>query len=338
MNNAEIFEKKMKAGKGKLIVGLILVAMCVVNELSFYLVMKKTKDNPVSFEDVEKVGQYSCIDVRLISDGFADYSDENSTSMSAYYVFDEENMYIASMSKSTNKKFDKIYDYYTKDEGENDESEPEAVRICGLTETIPANLRKYGVEYYNNVFPEDKITNSDFDAYFKYYLNTERGPEEDFTISSMVAGVFLLVAIIVLACYYRDVRRTKKTLNKYANEMDKIRMEIAAPDTIYEPKAKMFLTKERIINVANGMEIYDFSDIIWIYPHELRQNGYTTQRSIYVVTKDTKAHLIANISTSKKNNLMFDEIYESLLLRIPDAMHGYTKDNRDKIKEMSKKK
>lgn len=337
MNNTEIFEKKMKAGKGKLIIGLILIATCLINVFSFYIAMKKTKDNPIAFKDVDSVGQYTCIDAILISDGFADYGTDSSTSYSAYYIWDEENyIQIASMDKNGFKKFDDLLDYYEKDE--EDAKMPDPVRVCGLTESVPTTLRKYGVEYYNKIFPDDKITNTDFDGYFRYFINTNKGPEEDLTIGLMVGGVFLLVALIFLGCYVRDVRRTKKTLAKYANEMDKIKMEIGAPDTIYEPKAKMFITKERLINVANGMEIYDFKDIIWLYPHELRQNGYTTQRSIYIVTSDTKAHLVANISTSKKNNLMFDEIYESLLLRLPDALHGYTQENKNKVKEMSKKK
>ncbi len=336
MNNIEIFEKKMKAGKGKLIVGLILIVGCLFNELSFYMVMKGIKDDPVAFEDVEKVGEYTCVDAISVSDGFADYGTDTSTSYSAYYILDEDNFYIAGMNKSKFKEFDDLIDYYT--EGEEDDEMPDPVRVCGITETVPTNLRKYGVEYYNKLFPENKITYADFDANFKYFINTNRGPEEDFAISSMVAGIFLLAGAIVLGLYFRDVHKTKKTLTKYANEMDKIKMEIGSPETIYEPKARMFITNERIINVANGLEIYEFKDIVWIYPHELRQNGYTTQRSIYIVTSDTKAHLVANINTSKKNNLMFDEIYESLLLRMPDALHGYTQENKNKVKEMSKKK
>ncbi len=338
MNNSEIFEKKMKGSKTKLIVALVLIAMAIINEFSSYVVMKKEMDNPVAYEDVEKVGQYTCIDAEYITYDFANYSssESSSASMSYYFIEDEENTYIASMSNSTYKKFDDIIEYY---ENWDEEAEkPDSVRVCGLTETIPSTLRTYAVKALNENFEEGNITNAMFDEYFKYYINTERGPQEDFQIQSMVAGVFGFVGLIFAILYLNDKRKTKKTLSKYANELDKIKMEIAAPDTIYNPKTKMFLTSERIVNVASGMEIYDFKDIIWLYPHELRQNGYTTQRSIYVVTKDTKPHMIANISTSKKNNIAFDELYESLLIRIPDAMHGYTQENRDKVREMSKKK
>lgn len=336
MSNVEIFEKKIKGTKGKLIVALVLLAMCIINEFSFYMVMQDVKKNPVAFSDVSKVGEYSCIDVRDISDGFADYSNDDSTSMSAYYAIDEENLYIISLNKEEYKKFDEIVDYWVN--GDEDAKEPDPVRVCGLTETIPSNLRSLAVEYYNEMFPDNTITNTQFSQYFEYYLNTDRGPEEDFMVSSMAAGVFLIIALIFLALYINDKRKTKKTMAKYANEMDAIKMEISAPDTLYEKKAKVFLTANRIINVSSGMEIYDYKDIIWVYPHELRQNGYTTQKSIYVVTKDNKAHIIANISMSKKNNVLFDEIYESLMLKMPDALHGYTKENREKVKEMTKKK
>lgn len=336
MNCSTEFERHMKTSKGKLIVALVLIAMCLINEASSYMVMQNIKEKPIEFGDATKAGQYTCIEVDYISDGFADYSDSNSTSMSAYYVSNEDELYVVGMNEETFKKFDKIVEYWTSDD--EDMEEPEPVRLCGNTDTIPANLRDLAVKYYNQGATDNKITSTDFSNYFKYFLNTQAGPEEDFVIQSVVAGIFGFIGLLFLILYLRDANRTKKTLAKYANEMEKIKMEIASPETIYEKKAKIFLTKERLINVANGMEIYDYKDIIWVYPYEMRQNGYTTQRSIYVVTKDTKAHLIANISASKKNNLMFEELYESLLIRLPDAMHGYTKENKDAVKEMSKKK
>lgn len=329
MNYSEEFEKKTRASKVKLIVALLFFASGLINIGAFYMTMKDTKDNPVAYEDA-KIGEYTCIEATMLTDGFAEYTGDD---QSAFFAIDDERFYIVSMKDSEYDKYEDLVKYTF---GETDE-EPEPVRFCGYTETIPDQMRKYGVEYYNEIF-ETEITATDFTRYFKDYIDTTRKPEDDFSVSCLAGGVIGFVGLIFLLLYLNDIRKTKKTLAKFANEMDKIKMDVASPETIYEKKAKVFLTKEYLINVASGLEIYEYKDILWVYPYEFRQNGYTTQKSIYVITKDTKAHVVANMSTSKKNNITFNELYESILIRVPDALHGYTKENKDKVRELSKKK
>lgn len=332
MSNAEIFEKKTKPSKGKLIAALIIFAMCFFYEFGFYMSMKDVKDDPVALTEATDIGKYACVDVYGMTDYFAEKTGGDDPDQKYYFVADEKYIYIANIDKKALEDLDE----FLKADEETEEIDP--VRICGLTETIPADLKKLAISSYNEMLGQEFLNNTNFNEYLgNYFLNTAIGPEEDFLIQSFVAGIFLVVGLIVLCVYFNDVRKTKKTMAKYANEMDAIKMEIAAPDTLYDKKAKVFFTNKRIINVASGMEIYDYKDVIWVYPHEFRQNGYTTQRSIYVVTSDKKAHIIANINTSKKNNILFDEIYESLMLKMPDALHGYTEENRRKVKEMSKK-
>ena len=77
--------------------------------------------------------------------------------------------------------------------------------------------------------------------------------------------------------------------------------------------------------------------IVWIYPHEYRYNGSLSQKSIFVVTKNSKAHKLATVSASKKNLVMFDELYNTFLNRMPNVLSGYTKENKEKAKELYQK-
>ena len=99
----------------------------------------------------------------------------------------------------------------------------------------------------------------------------------------------------------------------------------------------MYITKNYLISYAAGLELYDYKDIVWIYPHEYRYNGSLSQKSMMIVLKDSKTKKLATVSASKKNLNMFDEMYESLLNKMPDVLSGYTKENKEKAKQLYQK-
>ena len=124
---------------------------------------------------------------------------------------------------------------------------------------------------------------------------------------------------------------------KYADRWDKIIEEINASDSIYYKNARLYLTRNYLISYQNGLEIFDYNDIIWVYPHEYRYNGVVTQKSIFVVSRNSKAHKLATLSTSKKNRVLFDELYNTLINKMPDILKGYTKENIKAAKELYQK-
>lgn len=89
-----------------------------------------------------------------------------------------------------------------------------------------------------------------------------------------------------------------------------------------------------MVSFMSGLEVYDYNDIVWVYPHEYRYNGSLSQKSLMIVTKNGKAHKLATVSASKKNLTLFDEMYDTFLNRVPNALSGYTKENKEKAKEM----
>ena len=78
--------------------------------------------------------------------------------------------------------------------------------------------------------------------------------------------------------------------------------------------------------------------MLWIYPYELRYYGFKTAQSIYLITKDGKKHIIASMSVvTKSSKEAMEEIYQTILKKNPKILNGFTKENRQKIKELTKK-
>ena len=336
MDKEKEFKKNIKVKTGTLIIGLIMLALGIGLEIFAYLHMKNTTENPIILEDANKEGEYVCLNVESMTDYFATYGTEKKASQKVYFLFDDKYMYMANLNENGLKELESIMEYaYSEDENKE---KPEPIKVCGITTFIPSKLKSLAINAYNEMADEKILTNSNFESYLTdFYINTEGGPKEDIIWQSLLIGCLSLPGIALIFSYLKNAKMTKATLSKFTNEMDRIKSDACAPDTLYEKKASIYLTKDYIINFATGFEIYNYNEIIWIYPYEFRQNGVITQKSIYVVTNDSKVHVIANMPTSKKNNIRYDEIYESLLLKVPNALHGYSKENVQKSKEMYKK-
>ncbi len=170
------------------------------------------------------------------------------------------------------------------------------------------------------------------------YLDTNINKLNEMSVEITSAAFIGIIGTSFIIVYICRVITTQKTLKEFGDKFEQIKRDALDEDVIYNKKAKVYLTKDYIINFAKGLEIIDYNDISWIYPYEFRQNGALTQKSIYVITNNSKTHIIASVNVSKKMLAYFDEIYNSLLLKVPDALHGYTDENRKIFKERNKKK
>lgn len=211
-------------------------------------------------------------------------------------------------------------------------------KICGYTKQIPSKLKSLTISAYKEIFGTSVLTNSNFaDVFGSYYIDSASTPMKNFTMNASIGGMVSIVGFVILGIYIKNVLKTKKALQTNETRIEEIKRQVGAPDAIHESKAKVFLTKDYLINYANGLEIYENKDIVWIYPHELRRNGFVQSRSIYVVTSNSKVHIVANLNASKKNNTLFDELYQEFLDKLPDVLHGYTKENREEAKNRYRK-
>lgn len=337
MKKSEDFLKNInKANKGKLIAGIILLLVAVFSIVSAYLLEQNKKKNPMALLDVNKTGIYAKLDVQYLLDYFAVYDDQ--PNKKAFIAYDEDSiMYIVVLNENDITKLQKILDYtYAEEEPEE---VPAPVSIYGKTEEISSDLKKLAISYYNEVYGQEFLTNSNFENYFGiYYLDTNI----DFTESSLFtgvisAGIFGVIGLILIIVFILRKNKTKKVLEKYNDNMYKLLNSIDMESCYYNKKTKVYFTDTCIINYASGLEVIEYKDIVWIYPHEYRYRGAIT-KSIYVVTRDSKVHILSQLGINKKTGIMFDEEYQTLINRNPEVLLGYTKENAVKAKELYIKK
>lgn len=329
MEKRSEFEKSLKTGKWLLIViAFLLCSALVTCGSSFFLEKEK---EPISLVDA-KVGDYSYVDVKIMSDYFAT-NDYTGKEHKTYFVWDEKYIYIVDLNDESREKLNEIYDYsYNSKEEENI---PDSVRIIGTAKTIPSDMREITINQYNKMFGSEKLTSANFQDYLgTVYLDTYEKPMDEPLISCMAAIPQLFVALILFIIFYSTRRRTKKNITRLGDEWDSVLQEVDSSDCIHYKKAKIYLTRSYLISYQNGLEVFNYENIVWVYPHEYRYNGRVNQKSMFIVLKNSKARKLATVNASKKNLIMFDEMYESFLNRVPNVLSGYTKENKEKAKEL----
>ncbi len=335
MSNREEFEKNLKKDKIYLILGILFFAFSAISAVIIYLNVQKEMKDVVPLADVKTEGKYASVDVQVMTDYFAT-EDSTAIEHKSYFVWDDKYIYIVDLNDETREKLNEIYDYsYNQEE---DAVAPATVTIKGMTKTIPSNLKKIAIDSYNKLFSENLLTSSNFSTYLGVvYLNTFESPMTSLPMKLVGALPTFVIGVILLIVYLTRSRTTKKSIEKLENKWEQVLKEVDSTDAIFYKKAKLYLTRNYLISYLNGLEVYDYKDIVWVYPHEYRYNGSVSQKSIFVVTKNSKAHKLATVSASKKNLVLFDEMYNTFTNRMPDALSGYTKENKEKAKEMYQK-
>lgn len=267
-----------------------------------------------------------------MTDYFAEV-DEGSLNHKSYFVWDDQYIYIVDLNDKNREKLNSIYDY-SYNEDENAEA-PAPVTISGMTKKIPTDLRDLAISSYNKLFDKNFLTKSNFEDYLGVvYLDTFETPTSVFLGELVYALPTLVVGLVFLLIYFRQISVTKKCIARLGSKWDNVLNDVSSADLIYYKKAKLYLTNNFLISYASGLEVYDYNDIVWVYPYEYRYNGSVTQKSIFVITKDSKAHKVANVSASKKNLVLFDEMYNTFMNKMPNVLSGYTKENKAKAKEL----
>ncbi len=335
MGKREEFERIIKKkGLGLLIAGLFIILSALVTDAVYYFSHKDyTKDAKPMIE--AKTGEFAYIEVGLMSPYFAK-NDYTGTEHFTYFVWDEEYAYIADIKEKDKESLKEIYDYVVN--FDEDKAEPATVRIYGKVKTIPSDLKKIAVDGYNEFLGEKTLTLTNFKDYLgTTYLDTYETPISEVINTLSISVIFIAIGGFLVLAYFCVKNRTKRNIKKVEEKWDKILQEIDAEDSIYYKKANLYITKNYLLSYQSGLEIYDYKDIVWIYPHEYRYNGSLSQKSMMIVLNNSKAKKLATVSASKKNLNMFDEMYESLLNRMPDVLSGYTKENKEKAKELYKK-
>ena len=268
---------------------------------------------------------YGYIDIDSEPYEFAYYEDDPNH---VYFVTDENRIYIAQMSSETYEKI---------------KNATYPIHVEGSTVFADDSLKEVAIESYNEIMEEEEymLSLEDFDSVFgSIYLNLETTPLTTNDIILVVGFMLGIIGLIVVIVGVFQKVRYKKQLKKLSLE-EKIKIQKELQDekkSFYYEKAQVYLTENYILNLAHVFEAIPYKDVLWIYPYELRYYGFKTAQSIYLITKDGKKHIIASMSVvTKSSKEAMEEIYQTILKKNPKILNGFTKENRQKIKELTKK-
>lgn len=332
----EIYSEKIKQSLNinKRVLIVIIILLLAVGGCIFWAIEISNKPYPESthlntviVDQDNKEDVYACVTVNAIPYVFAETSDDEYENK-YYFIRDEDYFYVAFLN----------YETFSKLNHEDIEENP--IEICGMTKRITDDIKNIGIEVYNEAMEEEIVNKSNFKDYFgEVYIDVTEPVNDNFVpvIFAILLGSF---TIIIIPIYIASVLRTKKVIKNISQEeWQQINNEMEDPNTIYYNKAKLYLTKNYIVDFSRGMTIIKYSNILWMYPHELRQYGITTTKSIIIVDKDFKNYTIAGLSNfGKKSKEAFTEVMESIMNKNKYILIGYTKENQNKVKELKQNK
>lgn len=267
-------------------------------------------------------GVYASIEVASFPYAFAEQDD---TTNKYYFVFDKEDlMYIAYL---TDVQYNRLFDNAT---AEN------PIIISGMTTSIPEDVRKLAIEMYNQEYGEKFLTDENFNDYLgTIYLDTLSKPNDP-TTQIILSIIFSGLAI---GFFTGGIIKRKNILKKVQSfsedDWKNMESELENNDTICYPTSSVYFSKNYIYNLKNGIDIFSYEDVLWMYPFFVKHYGITTSKSILLVTKDTIKHRIFEISGfSKKEKQDYEKIMNYIYDKNKNIVIGYTKENVQQMKDL----
>ena len=325
-------QKMTKPRRFILIIGIIIVIFGLFGGgiLSYFI----SQEEPTNLSEVTEEGVFSKIDVELVTSYFATLTTDSSLEK-YYFVMEDGYTYIAKIDDDTFASLKENHDYnYSTDP---DAIPPEPVTIVGESELIPDEIKNFAIEYFRDSEGLD-ITEENFNnLIYPYLIDTYLTKTDTIIDIAIVFGVITVVGLILIMVYMNRHTKTKKSISKYQNSLKIIEEELESSTTIHNEICKVYLTENYLISYNDGLKIIELKSISWLYPYEYRRNGVVTNRSICIYTSDKQKYMIGNINAWGKNkDSAYNEMYQLLLEKTPDALHGYSKENKEKALKMEK--
>ncbi len=326
-------EKERKKLKNLMYVWILLF---VLSGVFFYLGIREDENEEKQIKTLHEI----IVDKNETKDNIRSYVNINSIPYkfaiydgideAYYFVTDENFMYVAYMDE---EDFNLLND-------ENIKSNPK--KIEGTTKYVTKDIKKLAIETYNEAMEneEDKLSIADYDNYFgSVYLDMTMTGSSTAGFYYVMFFISLIIGVILIIIERIYTHRFKKGIKKLTDsEIMNLDSEMNSPDAFYYSKARLYLTKNYIINFGGTFRTIKYDDIIWMYPFEYRTNGIKTSQSIIVVTKDGKKHNIASLDViTKAKKEMYNEIFNTIASKNKNIIIGFDKESKEKAKEELKK-
>lgn len=323
-------KKEAKKSTQIIIYGVIALIICFV-----FLILGGSTDSKAEKEMLnmhelilkkeERAGKMSYLNAASKPYQFAV---KEGTTNSYYFVSDGEYLYVVYMGLGDAATLRK------------EDIAEKPVKIQGVSKEVTKDIKEIAIDVYNEGLEDaEKLTLADYENYFgDIYLDLTSTADSDagfqYTIG-FISGFTGIILIIVGLCQKAIFAHSIKKLD---NELiEKLDNEMNDKDAFYYNRARLFLTKNYVINFNGKIKAFKYSDILWMYTFEQRVNGIRASKALKVTTNDGKNHFIASVdAVTKKSSDVFQEIWETIASKNKDMLLGYTKENIKKTKEKVK--
>lgn len=325
-------EKILKPKKTLLIIGLIILAVaiglivagCIKNQNKYEGVQMHIYNDLIS-KNEDKEGMLVKLEITNISPEFA-VKEEKNTKQKYHFAVDKNNYwYIVRLTDATYQKM--------KSELEADKENFKYV-LKGYIYDDPTELKRLAISAYNQLLTGDdeKLTNSNFKDYLgSTYLDETKTPDDStaMTLIGFGIGVAILSSIFLIISI-SQITKLKSTLKKY--DAEELKEELNNINIDEYKKQAIYLTNKYVISTINGLDVFEYSDILWLYNEKRRQNGIVIGIWIMACTKNNKKIQIA--SANKEDILI--EIMTKIKEKNQDILIGFTRENSKQYKERVK--
>lgn len=331
-NNMEI-EKIFKPKKILLIIGLailaiaigLIVAGCITNK------NKYDKEEAQVYNDLiaankDKEEMLVELEITEIPYLFAT-KEEKSSKENYYFAIDEHNYwYIVRLTENTFKKIEEQY---------NADKENFKYTLKGYIYNDPSELKRLAISAYNENLSEnaEKLTTTNFREYLgSTYLDETKTPFDSTATTFIGVGIGVaIISLIFLIIYISQATKVKSTLKKY--NIEDLKDALSNCNMEEYKKQSIYLTNKYLISTLNGLDVFEYKDILWIYNEKRKQNGVSLGVWLMVCTADRKR---IQVGRAQKDDILI-EIMTKIKEKNQDILVGFTGDNNKQYKELTKK-
>lgn len=307
---SKYFLKKINS-KTKSLIGIILILLSIILEILMVNNYNDEKKSAKPYEEAKSSGEYVYVDVTGFTDYFATYTNDDSKQY-YHFLFDGKYLYIGKIKPNN----------YNKLPG----------RIYGYTTAIPSELVSIAIDEYNSYSDEDVVSSENFyETFGTYYIDNYRSPQDDLIGFTILLSISFIIGIVLIIIDVSRRLKIKKELE--VCDIEKVLKEIDSKETISNHKAQVYLTNKSLISYKSKLDIIKYEDIVWIYPHTEKYRGVTNVSTMIMDTHG-KIHTVGSMNLNKNTNNEYNEMYANLEYKVPNALSGYTAENKDKAKEI----
>ena len=200
-----------------------------------------------------------------------------------------------------------------------------------MVEEIPQELKKFVLDYYNKDLSEEyQISEEQFEEYFgNVLLNVRKSP-----VDTAIEGLVMLIGefgIIILITIHIGLRIEKKKVKQYLKKNKYEEDLVSQLNNFVEEKKeknKVILTKDFLVDLKyGGFAVFKYSDVKWIYIHNVKAYGKIVSSCLIVHLNDGKTKIqcfeIKGAPTEEFMRIL-NKIYE----KVPaDCLKGRTPEN-----------